>query len=146
MTFRIAPTTTRDSRFFWDALKEHRLLVQRCGGCGSLRHPPRPMCPTCNSLAWDTVAATGDGHVVSFVMPHHPPSPGFDDPYIVVLVELDEGVRMVANLTDIAPRDVAIGMRVRAYFEGYDGGLTLVQFRQLRQPTQPRQPRPGSAG
>lgn len=129
MTFRIAPTTTPDSRFFWDGLREHRLLVQRCGACGALRHPPRPMCPTCNSLELDTIDAGGAGTVVSYVMPHHPPYPWFEYPYIVVLVELDEGVRIVANLTHVQVGAVAIGMRVRAYFESYDDELTLVQFR-----------------
>lgn len=129
MTSRLAPTVTPDSRFFWDALKEHRLLIQRCDGCGALRHPPRPMCPRCNSLAWTAIESAGRGEVFSFVMPHHPPSPWLEHPYIVVLVELDEGVRLVSNLCAIAPDAVRIGMAVELFFERFDDGLVLPQFR-----------------
>ena len=55
MASRLAPTITPDTAFFWDGLKEHKLLIQRCAACGVLRHPPRPMCPRCNSLDWDAV-------------------------------------------------------------------------------------------
>jgi uncharacterized OB-fold protein len=63
MSDRLAPTTTPDTKFFWDALKEGRLLIQRCAACAALRHPPRPMCPHCNSLQWDTVESCGRGEV-----------------------------------------------------------------------------------
>ena len=83
MSSRLAPAVTHDTQFFWDGLKHHRLLIQRCTGCQSLRHPPRPMCPRCNSVEWDTVESTGRGEVFSFVMPQHPPYPWFEYPYIV---------------------------------------------------------------
>ena len=89
---------TPDTQFFWDGVREQRLLIQRCDGCGALRHPPRPMCPRCHSLEWDTIEASGRGTVFSFVMPHHPPLPWFDGPYVVALVELEEGTRLVTNL------------------------------------------------
>ena len=75
MSFRLAPSTSPDTQFFWDGLAEHRLLIQRCTSCATLRHPPRPMCPSCNSLEWDTVAASGRGEVHSFVLPRHPAMP-----------------------------------------------------------------------
>ena len=59
MASRLAPTVTPDTEFFWSGLREERLLVQRCDDCGLLRHPPRPMCPRCNSLEWGTVEASG---------------------------------------------------------------------------------------
>ena len=62
------------------------------------------MCPHCHSLEWDAIEASGRGTVYSFVMPHHPPLPFFETPYIVVLVELEEGVRLVTNLVDVARR------------------------------------------
>lgn len=129
MSFRLAPTGTPDSRFFWDAIAEHRLVIQRCGDCGALRHPPRPMCPRCNSLARDTIEASGRGEVFSFVMPQHPQYPWIEYPYVVVLVDLEEGVRLVSNLSDIAPDDVEIGMAVEVFFEHFDDGLVLPQFR-----------------
>jgi uncharacterized protein len=124
---RLAPTVTPDTAFFWDGLKEHRLRIQRCTACNELRHPPRPMCPRCNSLAWDTIDSAGRGTVYSFVLPRHPDF-GFADPHIVALVELDEGTRIVTNLVGFDPAAVAIGQRVEVRFETFDGDLTLPLF------------------
>ncbi len=129
MTSRLVPAVTHDTQFFWDGVKQHQLLIQRCAGCQLLRHPPRPMCPQCNSVEWDTLTATGRGEVFSFVMPQHPPYPWFEYPYIVVLVDLEEGIRLVSNLTEMAPEDVTIGMAVEVYYEEFDDGLVLPQFR-----------------
>lgn len=129
MTSRIAPTVSPDTQFFWDALREHRLLVQRCSDCGVLRHPPRPMCPGCNSLAWDAVESSGRGTVHSFVVPRHPPLPGFDDGYIVALVDLEEGTRIVSNLCEVAPDQAFVDMPVEVVFETFDDGLVLPLFR-----------------
>lgn len=129
MTARLAPSTTRDTQFFWDALREHRLLIQRCGDCGTLRHPPRPMCPRCNSLTWDTIESSGRGTVYSFVMPQYPEYPWFEYPYVVALIELDEGTRLVSNLCDVSPGDVTIGMPVEVSFAEFDDDLVLHQFR-----------------
>src|SRR5207249_8269537 len=73
MSDRLVPTTTPDTKFFWEALKEGKLLIQRCSGCATLRHPPRPMCPRCNALTWDTVESSGRGEAYSLVLPRHPP-------------------------------------------------------------------------
>jgi hypothetical protein len=132
VTSRLAPTTTPDTRFFWEALKDERLLIQRCAECRTLRHPPRPMCPSCNSLAWDTIAASGRGTVHSFVMPRHPPLPWFEGTYIVALIDLEEGTRLVSNLCEVAPADVRIGMPVELFFARFDDGLVLPQFRPAR--------------
>ncbi len=128
MSSRLAPSMSPDTQFFWDGAKAGKLLIQRCGECGALRHPPRPMCPACNSLLWDAIEATGRGTVFSFVMPHHPTYPWFDYPYIVALVELDEGTRVVSNLVEVRPEDASIGMRVEVRFEEFDGGLVLPMF------------------
>ena len=134
MSSRLGPTTTLDTRFFWEALKEERLLIQRCTECRTLRHPPRPMCPACNSLAWDTIAASGRGTVHSFVMPRHPPLPWFEGTYIVALIDLTEGTRLVSNLCDVDPADVRIGMPVELFFARFDDGLVLPQFRPVKTP------------
>ncbi len=94
------------------------------------------MCPTCNSLEWDTVESTGRGTVYSYVMPQHPPMPLMEYPYIVALVELEEGVRLVSNLCDIAPADVEVGMPVEVFYQTFDTldgkDLVLHQFRPAR--------------
>jgi len=126
---RIEPSMSPDTAFFWEGVAQGRLLVQRCGGCDALRHPPRPMCPACNSLAWDPYETTGRGQVYSFVMPRHPRYPGFDDPHIAVLVELEEGLRLVSNLGEVEPEDVTIGMPVEVFYATFEGGIVLPQFR-----------------
>jgi hypothetical protein len=132
MSTRLAPTTTPDTQFFWDAVRDHRLLIQRCAACQALRHPPRPMCPRCNALAWDTIEASGRGTVYSVVVPRHPPFPWFEDPYVVALIALEEGTRIVSNLCDVAPEQATIGMPVEVFFTTFDDGLVLPQFRPRR--------------
>ena len=129
MSTRPAPTVTPDTQFFWDGVADHKLLIQRCAACATLRHPPRPMCPACNSVEWDTLEASGKGTLFSFVMPHHPKFPWFEPGYIVALVDLEEGTRLVSNLVGVGPDDATIGMAVEVFFEHYEDGLVLPQFR-----------------
>jgi uncharacterized OB-fold protein/acyl dehydratase len=123
------PAMNSDNGFFWEGIDRGELLIQRCSTCGRLRHPPRPMCPACQSLAWDTVTSCGRGTVYSFVVCHHPAVPPFEYPIVVALVELEEGTRIVANLYGIDPPEVHIGLPVELYFTTVDEGLTLPQFR-----------------
>jgi uncharacterized OB-fold protein/acyl dehydratase len=126
---RPRPALTQDNRFFFDGAKEHKLLIQRCTNCGTLRHPPRPSCAKCRSFEWDTLTASGRGTIYSFVVNHYPQVPAFDYPLVVALVELEEGTRLVANVADITPDEVAIGLPVVATFVEYDEDLTLPVFR-----------------
>ena len=128
MSARLTPSTTADTQFFWDGVRAHRLLIQRCVSCGALRHPPRPMCPQCQSLEWDTIESSGRGTVFSFVIPHHPPLPWFPEPYVVALVDLEEGTRIVTNIVGVAPERVTIGMPVVVQYEQFDGDLVLPLF------------------
>jgi uncharacterized OB-fold protein len=132
MATRLAPTISPDTAFFWNGLREHKLLIQRCAACGALRNPPRPMCPACNSLDWDTIESSGRGTVYSYVMPQHPRFPFFEYPYIVALVQLAEGVRVVSNLCGIAPHDVEVGMDVEVSYQSYHNDLVLHEFRPAR--------------
>jgi uncharacterized OB-fold protein len=90
------------------------------------------MCPQCRSLDWEAIESSGRGTLYSYVMPQQPRFPFFDYPYIVALIELDEGVRIVSNLTDIDPIDVQVGMPVEVYYREFDGELVLHQFRPAR--------------
>ena len=87
------------------------------------------MCATCLSTDWDVLAASGNGTVYSYAIVEHPKVPGFDYPLPVVLVELDEGTRLISNLIDVEPNEIEIGMRVTAEFVRFDDDLTLPQFR-----------------
>jgi hypothetical protein len=119
-----------DTSFFWEGAERGELLVQRCTSCGKLRHPPGPGCASCGSLGWDTLKASGRGTVYSYAVHHYPPIPGFDVPNLVGLIELEEGVRVVANVVGIDPSDVEIGMSVEVFFEDFDG-VVLPQFRSV---------------
>lgn len=126
---RPRPALNADNAFWFEAAKEHRLVIQRCTNCGVLRHPTGPMCGACQSLNWDTVDASGRGIVYSFVVNHHPQIPGFEYPLIVATIELEEGTRLIANMTGIAPDDVEIGMPVELDWIDADPDLTLPAFR-----------------
>src|SRR5207302_7059365 len=80
---RPRPAITHDNAFWFEGAKAGKLLIQRCGSCGRLRHPPRAMCGNCHSLEWETVEASGRGTVYSHVTVHHPQVPAFDYPLAV---------------------------------------------------------------
>jgi uncharacterized OB-fold protein len=128
---RPRPAMNQDTEFFWEGAQRGELLIQRCASCGTLRHPPRPACGSCRSLEWDTVRSTGRGTVHSYVVHHYPPVPGFEPPYVVVLVELEEGTRLISNLVDVDANEVTIGMPVEVAFEKVDDDLTLPLFREV---------------
>lgn len=126
---RPRPVVNRDNSPYWDAIRSHRLLIQHCTACGTLRLPWHPGCAACGSPEWDTREASGEGTVHSYVVMHHPPFPAFDPPYAVVLVELAEGVRLVSNIVGVPYDKVRIGMPVSLEFRAYDEELTLPVFR-----------------
>jgi uncharacterized OB-fold protein len=125
---RPAPILTDDNRLFWEAAQQGRLITQRCSGCGRLRHPPRPMCPSCHSLEYDVLELAGTGVVYSYTILHHPQHPSFRYPVIAALVDLDEGVRVLSNLIDIAPSEVRIGLPVTVSFESTRDDLAVPVF------------------
>jgi uncharacterized OB-fold protein len=115
----------RDTAFFWEGVRLGELRIQSCADCGALRHPPGPLCPACRSANRSFVVASGEGTVYSYVVHHHPPVPGRDTPFVVAVVELPEGVRIVGNVVDCPPEAVGIGMSVRVIYRAMDDELTL---------------------
>jgi uncharacterized OB-fold protein len=126
----LRPVVSRDTVFFWDGTAAGELRIQRCGGCGALRHPPGPMCPGCGAAKPEYIVAAGTGEVYSFVVQHHPPVPGKSLPIVVALVRLTEGVRMVGELLHVSPERVRIGLPVRVEFVRVDDTLTLPAWRE----------------
>ena len=124
-----APTIHPDNEGFWEGVKRQELVLQRCQGCGTWSHPPRPMCPKCRSSEREWAPASGRGTVHSWVTYRDSPHPGFQAPYSVVLVELEEGVRMVSNLVDVKPEAVTIGMPVEVVFDRVTDEVLLPKFR-----------------
>jgi 3-oxo-4,17-pregnadiene-20-carboxyl-CoA hydratase alpha subunit len=129
---RPRPALTQDNAFWFEGARQHRLLIQRCTRCGTLRHPPRPMCAECRSYEWDVVDASGRGTVYSFVVNHYPQVPAFDYPLAVGLIELEEGTRLVANIIGVEPGDIRVGMPVEVEWVDHDPDLSLPAFRPLR--------------
>lgn len=126
--FVLYPTQNRDTGFFWEGTAAGELRIQRCVSCGTLRHPPGPSCPVCHAHDRDYVVSSGRGTVFSHVTHHHPPIPGHELPIRLALVDLEEGVRMVAT----ADGPVEIGDEVEVGFRRIDDDLTLPVWRPTR--------------
>ncbi len=121
---------TADTAFWLEGAAAGELRIQRCVSCGALRHPPRPMCPTCQSLEWDAVVASGNGVVFSYVVYQSPPQAGLPVPYVVAVVQIEEGVRVVGNVVGCDAADVRIDLPVEVVFAADPGDdLVLPQWR-----------------
>ena len=126
-----APVKALDNSGFWEGVERHELVFEKCKECGNWIHPPRPMCPRCHSLEKEWAPSTGKGTIYSWVTYRESPHPGFKAPYSVVLVELEEGVRLVSNMVDIKPEEISIGMPVEVVFDDVAEGITLPKFRKV---------------
>lgn len=128
---RPRPEPDRDSAPWWQAVRRHELLLQRCGGCGVRRFPPRAVCNRCRSRQAEWVPATGTGRVYSWIVNHQAFMPALADevPLPILLVRLDDGdgILMYGNLTEDV--EITQGMPVEAVFTEVADDLTLVQWR-----------------
>jgi len=118
------PASSRDTKFFWDGVNAHELRIQKRPD-GSLQHPPVPALwqdAKKEVAAIDYVVASGKGTVFSFVVHHAPKVPGRTLPFVIALVELEEGVRMLGELRNVDPAKVGIGMPVRATYIDFPEG------------------------
>lgn len=120
-----------DTQPFWDGLARGEYLIQRCKDCGKLRHYPRPVCDGCWSMAHDWVAASGQGTVHSWTVCHHPFHMGFkaQSPYVLVTVDLAEGVRAQGQLHGLPAEALRLGLPVVIGYEREGEGPVLPVFR-----------------
>lgn len=125
------PVIDSESRPYWDALKQHRLTLKRCQDCGKHHFYPRALCPHCHSDAVEWVDARGTGTIYSFTIARRPAGPAFkaDTPYVVAVVELDEGARMMSNIVTDKVDAVRIGQHVSVQYEDVTEEVTLPKFR-----------------
>ena len=123
------PTPRGEERTWFEAAAEGRLLIQRCGACGAAVFFPRSVCPVCHDDALEWADAAGTGTVYSYTVLHRAGKPGWeaDVPYVVALIELDEGPRLMGNLLEFDLAQLRIGMPVRVTFEQRDA-LTVPQW------------------
>jgi uncharacterized OB-fold protein len=125
----IRPMMNRDSQAFWDGTAAGELRIQVCNACGAKRFPPGPACPDCGALDRGWVTTNGTGTVFSYVVHRYPPVPGKELPIVIALVDLDEGVRMVGEVVDVADDEIEIGMPLRVDYRKVDDELTLPVWR-----------------
>ncbi len=127
------PIPDFDAEEFWAGCNRGELLMQRCAECKRFRWLPRPMCPSCNSLAREWVKMSGSGKVYSWTIITHPVHPAAVSrvPYNVVQVQLDEGPELilVTNLIGIRNEDIRIDLPVQVVFERHDPGVKLAKFK-----------------
>ena len=114
------PASSRDTQFFWDGVNAHELRIQKRGD-GALQHPPVPALWADKESPTEYVVASGRGTVFSFVVHHAPKVPGRSLPFVIALVELEEGVRMLGELRNVDHAEVEIGMAVRATYIDFPG-------------------------
>jgi uncharacterized OB-fold protein len=115
---------------YWAGARRGELLLQRCGSCAHVWHPPLPRCPECHSSDVEWSPARGYGRVYTYTVAYHATHVAMADkvPYICALIELEEGPRVLTNLRNCAEEEVSIGMPVRVVFEPLTPEITLPQF------------------
>jgi uncharacterized protein len=121
---------------YYEHCARGELAFQRCDDCGAWRHPPRVLCAACGSARWSWQPSTGRGRVFTWTVVHQPMNPAFasEVPYAVIVVETDEGVRVVTNLRGAGPEVLRLGLPVEVTFEVIDGTLTLPMFQPVDEP------------
>lgn len=126
------PVPDVDSLPFWQGCREHQLLIARCAACGVPRYPPSGMCTQCHSNQVEWLRASGRGKVYSWIVVNHPVPKDIyasDVPYVVALVELEEGVRLATNIIGCDPHTIRPDMAVEVMFDDVAADLTLPKFR-----------------
>ena len=125
----ILPAVTPLTEPYWAGARDGKLLFQQCRVCHTNWHPPMPICPACHSSDYEWVAAKGQGSIYTYTIVQHATHPSFQDkiPYVVAVVELDEGPRIVMNVRNCDVQHVKGGMRVSVFFEKVTPDVTLPQ-------------------
>lgn len=109
---------------FWDATRERQLVLQWCSACDRPIHYPREVCPSCLGTDLEWRQASGKGEVYAFTVTHEPER----EPYVVALIALEEGVRMMSNVVGCEPSAVSVGLPVSLTWEDLSDGRALPQF------------------
>jgi uncharacterized OB-fold protein len=124
------PAIDIESGPFWRAARERRLAIMQCRVCDRHFFYPRELCPHCHSSAVEWTDASGRGTIYTFTIARRPAGPAFkpDVPYVVALVELEEGPRLMTNIVTGDVESIHIGQKVKAIFEDVTEEVTLVKF------------------
>lgn len=124
------PRPAPESVPYWDAAKQHKLVIPHCKVCGEYWFPPSQRCPHCLAADFAWAEVSGRGKVYSFVVFHRVYHPGFESevPYVVALVELAEGPRLLTNIIGIPPEDVRCDMPVKVVFDDVSPDASVPKF------------------
>ncbi len=130
MSDRIIPKPTPETQHYWDGAKQGELRLQQCNSCNNTYFPPRAFCPECGSRDVKVTKASGKGRLYSYII-NHLPSPGFDGPFAVAIVELEEGPRLMSNILECeqTPEALELDMPLEVTFEKLSDDITLPQFK-----------------
>jgi uncharacterized protein len=128
--FRLLPRVDDTNEFFWTSGADSRLRFLRCQTCGYYIHPPSPICPIDLSRDLAPEAVSGRGTVHTYTVNQQPWIPGYDPPYVIAIVELEEqdGLRLMTNVVGCGPDEVRVGMPVEVTFE-HNNDVWLPLFR-----------------
>ncbi len=128
------PRPAPESLPYWQAARDHRLALPKCEACEKFWFPPTRTCPHCLSTNFSFQNVSGKGKIFSFVTYHRVYRPAFeaDVPYVVALVELDEGPRLLTNILGIPHDQVTCEMRVEVTFDDYDEDISIPKFKPIK--------------
>jgi len=128
------PEITPWSKKFWEATRQHKLVMQKCSDCGKLIFYPRKVCPYCwsSNIGWEEVSGKGKVHSMTVTLGGVEPVFAPDLPYILAIVELKEGIHMMTNIVECEPEDVTIGMDVEVTFRDCTDSISLPVFKPVR--------------
>jgi uncharacterized OB-fold protein len=132
---RPIPTPTPETEHFWNGTQAGELRLQRCSDCAKVYFPPRPFCPGCASRSVEIFAASGRATLYSYVINHRAmPESGFEAPYSIAVVELEEGPRMMTNVVDVeqTPEALQLDMALEVVFKEVSDEIALPLFRPAR--------------
>jgi uncharacterized protein len=127
---RLLPQATPETEHFWAGAREGELRLQHCAACDHNYFPPQAFCPRCHSDAVSVFMASGKGTLYGFNISHLP-APGLQPPYVIAVVELEEGPRMMSNLVDCdaTPETVRLDMPLEVTFQKQNDEISLPLFR-----------------
>jgi len=132
--FRILPQLTPENEHYWKGGATGQLRFLRCGACRSYVHPPAPLCPDCLSRDLAPSAVSGRARLLTWTVNHHPWIPGFEPPYVIAIVEIEEqpGLRVTTNLVNVTPEELCKDLPVRVLFEEREDGIFIPLFEPVR--------------
>ena len=130
----LMPTPDADSKPFWEGCRNHTLMFQKCAACGEVRWPPAILCPTCHSQDTQWIESAGRGTIYSYAVYHQVFHPAFKEklPYVVAIVQLDEGPMLLTNIVGCSHESLECDMKVHVAWDDVSNGFSLPKFKPLQ--------------